>query len=807
MSTRHAQGWKLVCVAVALLCAPALADEALDERVAEADHVLDRCAAELTLLKVRGYEKVEELAEPYREGEAAIEAGLKWMDRQLLNLPKPRGNALRELHESKKLELRSAMARLMYRRAELIRLTIAAMDRGDENFEKLLQRGQDAASELRVAYRDLVLGQMGHIASARLWRTVGEPEKAIAAIEPLIESTRDADSPKSRAMYRLAVIDKLESALALHDAEVASTCRALAGAEPFVKDAGALAQLAWVEARGLLDAEAHGDAVAQSLDAALALLRREDVVAAAPRFDRLQVIVDADSTYGGGLASADELFGFADLLIAAERYAQALKLYDRGVAMTDKPAPQRLQAHAALLTRAGRYADAAEAYDRLLELTDDEAQRANVMRWRNAALASAAQSDDAGSRALVAKQLEALLETADSDIDPETRRAALRRWAALRSERTGPAEYYPQLQQREALIGDDAYLLFALLSGRYAELTAEPDAPTREALLAVAERLSAVAESARRQGLADLAARAVLLRSRALVTPPLDKRLVAFEALQKHWSDLIGNTATRERAVVQRLNLLLDLGMVDSANDAVDNLPEGVTVSPGVCLRLAEALAERYDATDPRAGLIQQMVVRQANRAIASAAAEPRGYAGVALRGAEAMIKARAYTDARGIVANLIEAGELSMTGAQRLEAKLLYARVLAGQGDHAGALQWLEQQTEADHAHPAVTLQRGDILVALGRTGEALDAYRAARAAADKGGTLWWRATVALVDTLIANDNRAQAQRVLRVARALYPLPAGSPLGADVRRLQETLKATDKQPNHAQPREGGATP
>jgi len=485
----------------------------------------------------------------------------------------------------------------------------------------------------------------------------------------------------------------------------------------------ALAQAAELGGAGdWVRARAH--AAAGDTQAALDHARTAESVKAAPAFDRLELIAAL-----GGLAD-DERAAWAQALAAAGRVDEALAVLEE-----DAPAGSA-QLHATLLKQSGRLREAADAWRKAI---DQGAGYPAMLSYAACIVALADESPDDQASGYRGQAVDLYRQLVESDADEAFKRDAFRRWFYL----SGPDAPTDLIETQSALIDTDPYL-------RFARARVLKDTMATEELTA---ELKDIADAARDEA---LRASAVLMWSQS----EPDRR-AAMAILTGHGDLLASQPATADAAQRHRVALWIGLGLIDPA--ATQALADPEAQPADSLLMIASALADRYG--DGVQGEAQRHVLRLAGAVIAKTPDDEA----VALSAAQLMLRVGARADAVRVLSSL-----------NGPEAAPVLARALRESGRNDEALASLEGIDTPDAA-----LQRGLVLIELGKPASALEQARSARGVASPGGETWWRATLVLAKAHLAMNDPGAAADVLRVSEALYP-PAGR---AWLRNEIETLK------------------
>lgn len=555
---------------------------------------------------------------------------------------------------------------------------------------------------MRVEYLDLTAGQLGYVGEARVLRQKGEPAEALKVIAPLLEPGGDAK------MRRLALLEALESQLLIDPKQALAQSGELGEAGD------------WVRARAY--------AAAGDTQAALDHTRSAASVAAAPAFDRLELIASL-----GGLTD-EQRAAWVQALSSVGRADEALAVLD------EKTPAGSSSLHATLLQQAGRLTEAADAWRKAIDEGAGPKAKFSYAACLEA-LADESSTDQAAGHRRQAIGL--YRELVESDADDLLRRDAFRRWFYL----SGPDAAKSLIETQSALIDTDPYLRFA--RARVLKDTMASDELTAE--------LKGVANEAR-----DDALRAAVVLMWARHEP--DRR-AALAVLTEHWDVLASQPATADAAQQYRAALWIGLGMIDLA--ATQVLADPGSQPAESLLMIASALADRHE--DGVRGDAQRQVLRLAGAAIAGVPDDEA----VALSAARLMLRVGAKADAVRVLSSL-----------NGPEAAPVLARALRESGRTDDALASL-----AGIDTPDAALERGLCLIELGKPASALEQARSARTGSAAGGDGWWRATLVLAKAHLAMNDPGAAADVLRVSEALYPAAGRAWLRNEIETLKKELE------------------
>jgi len=755
--------------------------------------------------------------------EAAIRAARASLEEAVSKEPRRQANR-QQAAERQRLRTREAQAALA--RGDVYRLAALAMPKDHADRAEYLGRAIMVFDAMRVEYRDLALGLMGYIGEARAQRAAGRLDEAADALKPVLGIAADPKEPSLMQVRRAAELEILEISLARDPrkaiAEAAGPAQNTALKDVPIWQARTDYVVARAEAALAEKAAAatpgRASETSERAARAAAILRRETVLEVAPPFDRLALLANLDRLTGGSLLARDELIQWADLLAATGR-PEALDAY-RSAAATGPLPIEQSAAYVSLLVKQGKFSDVADACDDLLKRMEKEKGPGPlslgvldpflfVLQCRAAAsLKLLAASGQAAPDTLRNRAIEALRAVVDSSLDAAVRRDALRQWVALQGGRvtaaTGPC--LAVLKANPNLVAGDPYLEYSLVAGKWvAAATDEAGGPDDIARTVqargLAEEAAALEKSAALAHQPGIAARAALLRAQILASPLLRDSRAALTVLAAQWDTLRAEPETAAPAGWLRVELMMDVGLLDAASKALAELPDGgKSESPQALLRLAEALAGRAAGLPPQAQAeVQREVLRFTDRAMSMAVSDPATFRTVRRRAARAMSAAGALADAQRVLTDLLAAEEARKDPRAFLDDSLLLAQVLERAGKPEESMKRLDGLAERYADSAALHLSRSRCLAALGRHEESAASARQARASSAPGSEDWCRATIALAEGLAAQGHTAAAADILRVAGALHPNFANMELRGRLKQLRENLESRSPQ----RPRQG----
>lgn len=808
--------WLMALHAACMLAAAVSAGEAPspDPGAADAGKALE--AAEACIRQLDGLRPIDaandaRVAAVLKKGLTVLDEADAALKRQLNALApekKPlRGTANRKM-TADLMRLRAVRCRVglarggLYVHAALARPGDVA-DRAD-----FLKKAVAAYRSLRVDFHDIAPGLMGYVGEARAQRLAGDAKAARDALKTLFQIPEDPGNALAADLRRVALLEDLEALLVANPEEVTAKAQELRRAKEYKDRPGWQARLDYVVAQAhVAQAErlrAGASAAARKkelIEKAAGLLRRDAVIQIAPQHDRLALLRKLETLSSGPLLRRDELLAWADLLAAAGR-DEAVAFYNRAKGSSDEPlAARQLLAYITLAMKQQRYRETADACDRLLELlTADDAKRPPVLGCRAAALLKVLEAADAGRRpaGLDDRTLGALRAVVGSASPDPLRRDALKQWVAIESRRSGLTNCLKMLTDYNDLARGDAYLLYCGAAARWQVLSEE---------LAGGAVEKAAAEGRARRILADLAvaadaasaaadtgvlARSTLLRVQALARPPLGDRRQALSVLDAGLGALKDDPAVAGAAAWLRVELLLDLGLIEEASKALAKVPEGREKgSPLARLRLAEALARRYASVqDTGRSEVQRRVLDLCDAAVAQAVADERQFVAASRRAARALLDVGASADARRFLEKLL-ASRTVRDDAKRLEGcSLMMVEAYRQSRQLNQAVGLLDQLAARFPKSVQVHLALGRVNLDLRRADRAVASFRKARGLCRPGTPDWCRATLALAEGLVAGRHDGDATDILRVAEALHPDFGDPELRSQLKALRGRLQS-----------------
>lgn len=747
--------------------------------------------AEVSAALREALEALDQVEVPAREPLKAVEAAIA---------REPRKTATRQ-QAAERMRMRVHVAQAALARGDVYRMAGAALPKANPDRASDLEQALQVFGALRVEYRDLTVGLLGYLGEARTQRIAGNTEAAYAALKPLVSMAADPKDALSQEIRRAAFVDLLEVHL------LADPKKALAEAASLSEGALFRDAPAWrdridyvvgrAEAAETLKAAAKGPLPPEMADRpakAAAILRREGVVRVAPLYDRLALLAELDRAAGGKILTREELLAWADVLAATGRTA-ALDVYRRARAGGPLSVDQSI-AYVSLLARKAVYADVAAACDELAaRLEAAHPQRSAVLEWRAAALLKMLEAAGRQPPAdLRTRTLDALRAVVESTAAAPVRRDALRQWVAAQGAAGGLAACVDALLAHPDLVAGDGYLAYSQAAGKWQRLSeamaagAVDDAVASAQAQAIVQEVLALEKPA--AGRPDLAVRTALLRAQVLAAPPLRDSRAALALLTAQWDALKADAQTAEAAGWLRVELMIELGLVEAASKALAELPDSASPnSPLALLRLADTLAARSADLAPAAQAdVQREVVRFCERAMAMGVSTPQSFRTVSERAARALVTVGAYANAQGILTNLLASPEVQKDPAATLDNTLLLAEALLRSGKAEEALKRLDALAERHAEAARLHLARSRCLAALERYEEAVASARKSRMLARAGSEDWCRATLALAEGLKGQGHAAAAADILRVSEALYPAFGGADLRKKLRTMRESL-------------------
>jgi hypothetical protein len=741
---------------------------------------------------------LREALEALDNAETPARKELKRVDAKIAQEPR---KAATRPQAADRMRLRIHLAQAALARGDIYRMAAAALPKGNPDRAADLEQALQIFGALRVEYRDLTIGLLGYLGEARTQRAAGNTEAAYAALKPLISVAADPKDAMSQEIRRAAFVELLEVHLAADARKALAEAASLSEGVLF-KDAPAWRDridyvVGRAEAAEALKAAAKGPLPAETADRpakAAAILRGEGVVRVAPLYDRLALMAELDRVADGKLLSRDELLAWADVLAATGRI-EALDAYRRARAGGTLSVDQAV-AYVSLLARKAMYPDVAAACDELVaRLAPSHPQRNAVLEWRAAALLKLIEAAGRDAPApLRTRTLDALKAVFESTADAPVRRDAIRQWVAVHGRTGSMAACVDALLAHPDLVAGDAYLAYSQAAGKWQKLSETMASGSVDDTVASAQAQALVQELAFLEkpvaGQPDLAMKTALLRAQVLGGPPLRDARAALAALAAQWDALKADPQTAETAGWLRVELMIELGLVEAASKALAELPDSASPnSPVALLRLAETLAARSADLAPAAQAdVQREVLRFCERAIAMAVSTPQLFRTTSERAARALVTVGAYANAQSILTNLLASPEVQKDAAATLENSLLLAEALLRSGKAEDALKRIDAIAGRYDGAARLHLLRSRCLTALERCEEAVASARKARMLARAGSEDWCRATLALAEALRGQGHRDAAVDILRVSEALYPAFGTAELRKKLRTMRENL-------------------
>jgi hypothetical protein len=736
-------------------------------------------------------EALDQAESPAREPLKRVEAAIA---------REPRKIATKQ-QAAERMRLRIHVAQTALARGDVYRLAAAAIPMGHPDRAGDLEQALQIFGAMRVEYRDLTVGLLGYLGEARTQRAMGNTEAAYASLKPLINLAADPRDTMSQEIRRAAFVELLEVHLAADPKKALAEAASLSEGA-FFKDMPAWRDridyvAARAEAAEVLKAAARGPLPAETAARhakAAEMLRRDGVVRGAPLYDRLALLADLDRAADGKLLTRDELLAWADVQAATGR-SEALDFYRRARAGGPLSVDQSI-AYISLLARKAMYPEVAAACNELVGRLDPASPRRNdVLQWRAAAMLKMLEAAGTDAPAeLRTRTLDALRAVFESTADAPVRRDALRQWVAVHSRAGGMAAGVDALLAHPDLVAGDMYLSYSQAAGKWQKLSESMAAGGIDDAVASAQAQAIVQELASMEkpvaGLPDLAVRTALLRAQVLAAPPLRDARAALTGLAAHWDSLKADPQTAEAAGWLRVELMIELGLVEAASKALAELPDGASPnSPMSLLRLADTLAARSADLAPAARAdVQREVLRFCERAMTMAVSTPQSFRTVSERAARALVAVGAYTNAQSILAGLLASPEVRKDAAATLDNTLLLAEALLRSGKAEDALKRLDPLSERHAAASRLHLARSRCLAALERYGDAVASARKARMLTAAGSEDWCLATLALAEGLMGEGHKDAAADILRVSEALYPAFGSADLRKKLRTMRDSL-------------------
>ena len=706
-------------------------------------------------------------------------------------------------------QLQVRRCRVAFARGELLRRAAAVLPRAAPDRAGYLDQAIAVFQAMRLDYRQLAVGRLGYIGEARARRLMDDPVKAYVALRPVLDLTKRPQDATAIELRRLALLERLETDLASDHTTVAVEAGKVPGTEPVFSNAPRWrASIAWVVARAAA-AEVRRQARTRpgAADLAAAVrdvatrVREPSLADEVAEPDRLSVLAQLDALVPDPVMTATEQLAWAGVLAGAGRHDEARGYYERGLAAAGAAATvESLVAYGTFLWQQGDPAVAAEVFARALEqdATLDGNERIKLLHWRAACWVDAVARAPGGmdDQPLIDRTLAAAWDVIQSAAPVEARADMLRHWVSLQSRRAGAAACRDALHAHSDLVGNDPHLRYmrAVADWQHLHADLDPSGDVPADALPVARQIIADLEAAQAAALAqpdtELVALSALLRAQVLAARPLGDPQGALRVLGRAGHALEAITATRAPAAQLRIALLLQLGMVDGALEALAAELSGGRASAELVLQAAEALAQRYANADAATrGQLQATVIGLTNRTLMYAIRAGVNGEDLGLRPIKALLAVEAYADARQMLDPVMSSLRWDAESPRAVEAALLHAQALIGQGavDEAAAALELVVQRDAESAELRLALAR--CRAEQGRSGVALARFRQARRLATPGSDLWWQATLGVVASLHATRKQSRAHDVLRTAVALYRPPQATALWKELQRLQRLVK------------------
>lgn len=640
--------------------------------------------------------------------------------------------------------------------------------------DQWLHQAKSQLRTLRVDYRQFPLSMMGFIYESQACRIAGDANGALEALEPLLKTVPAPFDHPGTELHRLAWVEKLQAQLLVDARKAVADANAARTAPEFRDQPPWQARLDWVVVQGLLaqmQAAKPPAGDAQTVQKCAALLRGEVLVRDVDAFERLKSLAELNAI-SPGLMTGAELGQWAQaqsasgLASAADTYAVIKASGHAALTL------EQWLGYATALWKQNKWVEAATACDEALAASGDDPRRAATVQLRAAALTKAlAQAGKEAPAALRTRLAGAMKDVVASSLAIDVRSDALCRWTAMQDLAADSATVLAALEAQGPLVEKNAYLLYVQGYCRYQSalnrLGADGDANAlRDAAAAAAAHLHAAVSAG---GQDPLAAKAALLEAQVLSGPILRDARGALQRLSEQKAALAAEASTKAPAAYLRVQLMTDLGMIDAAAaELVSVGGDGSTGQAQTPLRLAEALAQRYDGSDAAAAAnIRKQVLDLASRGLSLAVGDKAHYSAAALRCVEAMLTVHADADALRIAAELAASAQ---DAELQLQCSILQARALHQQGKLSEAMNLLTDITAAHPSHLGALLLKGRCQVALRQRDKAADTFRQARKISKPGGPDWCLATLELADTLAAQGNVEGAGDILRVSYALHP-------------------------------------
>ena len=771
----------------------------------------DRMLAELAKMRIRPDTTADGVAGVVRKAASLLDRAdqrlandLRDLERERAGL-KPRQRSRANVLASRRSDLLGLRCRLALLRGDLYNAAALALPNDPKARAGYLTSAISTFRSLRIEYVALPLSLMGYLGEGRSQRLSGRTAEAEQALGPLLQMRVAPRDEVAGELRRTAMLEQLEIRLVADPGRAIRQATTWGGSRDLAKRAIWRARVNWVLSRAFAsEAERLKEISDTEASAALTksanLLREEELRGVVPVYDRLELLARLDALDGKGVMTRNELLQWADAL-AATGNTDAADFYRRCDATPGPPLSGRQQyGWAALLWKKGDLPAAADTCDSLLDrLPADHSLRPDAIRLRAAVLTKLYHGTAPPKRSsrLSARFSRAVEPVIAGEFPEPVRRDALRQWVAATSRRVGFGPCTGMLTNHPKLVNADPYLLYARAASRWVLLSAESSAAESPGAAALAHQAlgdcEAAQSAARRAGANPLAGRSAILAARILAAAPLNDPQKALRTLDEAADILTGEQEVEKEAKWVRVELLLDLGLTASARAQLPELSQAGSAGsppgarPRLLLRMAEAIADRYDKSDPQS---RQAIVNLCNRALAAALRDESLYPAIAERSARVMLRVGAHGHAEGILKRLLALRSVQSDRVRKLGCSLMLAEALQEGGQIGEGRQQLERLTREFPQSPAAHMAMGRTQMILKRPGSAVACFRRARKLCTPGSVAWCEATLALAEGLHADGHTAAAADVLRVTAALYPRFGHPELLMKLKKLTERVRS-----------------
>lgn len=709
---------------------------------------------------------------------SVLDAGLgslinaeRLLENQLEQLTSPTRKHRTPQTDKKCQAIKIDLCRLMLLRGELYRHAAIATDEKDNILrEKYIEQGVQAFREVRIEFPDLLLGMLGYIGESKTHRLAGNLTAAHDALTIPLQFPPHSPNPEIRRVRRLAQMELLELTL-LDD-----PAKAIVAAEKWRKSPSLRKESIWQGRCDWLLARAYAtEGSPKSISKALTLTRSKEAKKVASNFERLELLAALDKASDNTAMTNDELLQWADILAAAGR-EDAIEYYLRAKKDSARPiGTDRLLTLIRLYGQQKNLQGVADITEEFLTSAPVKHKlRTAVMQLRAEALMSLYRDKSVTPdirNKLLSQLLESLMEVVTSDASPEVKRGALQEWVALSQAFLPLAERIKMMEKFSDLVKNDPWLLYTQAACKWLLLCQNPSAEVnKQKHTKIISELQDSRKLATDTNTSDIAARSVLLEARILLAKPIDDPHTALRILNDNAKLL---TSDNDKAVAEqiRLSALVQLGMVDEAVRLLEK-SDNKTSSPHTetLLKLSEALGQRYTSlTEKEKPVLRKQVVSLCSKALASTAGNDRSYHLAALRIAKVMLSVQAGPDAERLARMCLKSTPDKITK-NSLAPSLILAEAFVVQGKLNAGAKLLDKLSTDFPKAPAVLVLQGRCELELRRPDKAAAAYRKARKLNRKGSEGWCIATLGLIRSILASEEKDNAGNIIRICRVMYP-------------------------------------